>query len=183
MFAAASYLKRTSCSPNFTIRPCSTVRGTRIHAISGSISARHFKNSSLTGSPCSRLINSVGGTFIPAPPFVTAKTPPFLRFPCFRMVETQKRFHSTDKKHGGVENHNHKTNHGEENGHSHSFSVFGHSHSHEEHSRDADQLIAALKGSGACLLGTASTSEFDSLSQQGTVAVTSLLSDSSLISP
>ena len=149
MFAAASYLKRASCGPNFTIRPCSTVSGTRIHANSGSISARRFTNSSLTGSPSGRLINSVGGSFIPA---LTTKTSHFLRFPCVRMVQTQKRFHSTDKKHGGVENHNHKTNHGEENGHSHSFSVFGHSHSHEEHTRDADQLIAALKGSGACYL-------------------------------
>ncbi len=185
---SASNLKRFPYSPNIillTIQSCLTVRRPRIHAVSGSISARYFKNSTLTKSP---RVNSVADSFIPAPPFVTAKKPRFLRFPCIRMVEAQKRFHSTDKKHGGVANRNHETKHttcshrnGEENGNAHSFSIFGHSHE-EEHGRDADQLIAALKGSGERYWGQYRPLSL-TLPWQETVAVTSLLSDSSLISP
>ncbi|PPQ79941.1 hypothetical protein CVT25_003013 [Psilocybe cyanescens] len=54
-----------------------------------------------------------------------------------------------------VKDHKHENNHaGEDHGHddahSHSHSIFGHSHSHGEegHSKDAEQIIAALKGSG-----------------------------------
>lgn len=44
----------------------------------------------------------------------------------------------------------HELEHDHSHSHSHSHSIFGHSHSHGEegHSHDAEQIIAALKGSG-----------------------------------
>ncbi|KAF9566697.1 CDF-like metal transporter [Agrocybe pediades] len=56
--------------------------------------------------------------------------------------------HTEDHKHGNgrVEHDNHDH---DEHSHSHSHSIFGHSHSHgEEHTHDAEQIIAALQGSG-----------------------------------
>ncbi|KAF8967832.1 mitochondrial iron ion transporter [Flammula alnicola] len=52
------------------------------------------------------------------------------------------------KNQNGHENHHHDSDGHEE--HSHSHSIFGHSHSHgeEAHTHDAEQIIAALKGSG-----------------------------------
>jgi hypothetical protein len=46
----------------------------------------------------------------------------------------------------GTNQHAHEHNHD----HTHSHSLFGHSHSHGEegHSHDAEQIIAALKGTG-----------------------------------
>ena len=48
----------------------------------------------------------------------------------------------------GTNQHAHEDNH--DNDHAHSHSLFGHSHSHGEegHSHDAEQIIAALKGTG-----------------------------------
>ena len=91
-------------------------------------------------------------------PFLSTSTAPFT----FKM--TQSRLHST--KHGssptketkpenghksnGHEHHEHGSDHEE---HTHSHSIFGHSHSHGEegHTHDAEQIIAALKGTGAFL--------------------------------
>ncbi|KAF8200910.1 CDF-like metal transporter [Pholiota molesta] len=71
----------------------------------------------------------------------------------------QTRLHSTKKesspsKQPPAENgHNHTNGHEhnehDHDEHTHSHSIFGHSHSHaEEHTHDAEQIIAALKGSG-----------------------------------
>ncbi|KAF9481549.1 mitochondrial iron ion transporter [Pholiota conissans] len=72
----------------------------------------------------------------------------------------QTRSHSTKKessqsKEPAAQNgHEHSTghehhDHDSEHEHTHSHSIFGHSHSHgEEHTHDAEQIIAALKGSG-----------------------------------
>jgi len=98
-------------------------------------------------------------------PFLLAGPSP--RFPRISMVQT--RSHSTkpasDMKTGAIKDHkpaNGKTEshrhdqhehdhaHDHDHEHTHSHSIFGHSHSHgEEHSHDAEQIIAALKGSGA----------------------------------
>jgi hypothetical protein len=87
--------------------------------------------------------------------------------PCLRMPQT--RLHSTKKesspsKQPPAENgHNHTNGHEhnehDHDEHTHSHSIFGHSHSHaEEHTHDAEQIIAALKGSGMSYYHIHSTS-------------------------
>lgn len=90
-------------------------------------------------------------------PLLSSSTAPFP----FKMAQT--RLHSTKNgstptketkpengnKSNGHEHHEHDADHEE---HTHSHSIFGHSHSHGEegHAHDAEQIIAALKGTGAC---------------------------------
>jgi hypothetical protein len=73
--------------------------------------------------------------------------------------------------HDHEHNHEHSDDHDE---HSHSHSLFGHSHSHgpEAHTHDAEQIIAALKGSGT-LSFTPSPSRYSSSFKQVIAEATS----------
>jgi hypothetical protein len=131
--------RRIRCPTNFPsitpVHPCVTLVRTQIHPF------------------------SISQDLIPSPTWIgiSAGRPNFIlplslhrpRFPFVKMV--QNRPYSTERKED-VEKPGHKNGHDHRNNghqHSHSFSLLGHSHPHgEEHARDAEQIIAALKGSG-----------------------------------
>ena len=101
------------------------------------------------------------GTFRPVPAFVATKPSHRSQFPRVGMVLEHRRAHSTGQEtrqhNRNQEDHMEKDDHmcrnghthSHEHNHSHSFPLFGHSHSHhEEHGRDAEKIIEALKGTG-----------------------------------
>jgi len=99
-----------------------------------------------------------GSAFRPVPAFVSAPPSHLSRSPRVGMTLEHRRAHSTENK-NDHEDHTDKNGHKcgkththhEHNNHSHPFPLFGHSHSHsEEHSRDAEKIIEALKGTGLC---------------------------------
>lgn len=90
------------------------------------------------------------------PPTILPLRSPARRFLRVQVGMASARPHSThenDSKSNGVlkQRKTNGHNHEHEHDHSHSHSLFGHSHSHGEeghsHSHDAEQIIAALKGS------------------------------------
>ena len=131
--------RRIRCPTSFLTLssiPCVTLVRTQIHPFSR-LAISQDLIPSLTWIGISSV--SAGG-----PNFILPLSSPRSRFPFVGMV--QKRPYSTEKQEG-VEKRGHKNGHDHQ--HSHSFSLLGHSHPHgEEHARDAEQIIAALKGSG-----------------------------------
>jgi len=97
------------------------------------------------------------GVFRPVPAFVSTPPSHLSQFPRVGMTLEHRRAHSTENK-NDHEDHTDRNGHKcgkhthshEHNDHSH-FPLFGHSHSHsEEHARDAEKIIEALKGTGLC---------------------------------
>lgn len=85
---------------------------------------------------------------------------PYLRMPQTRLHSSKKESgpskQPTENGHNHANGHEHNEHDHDE--HTHSHSIFGHSHSHaEEHTHDAEQIIAALKGSGMSHCRTHST--------------------------
>jgi hypothetical protein len=143
---------------------------TRIHPLSTllihrhSLSLGHYHHHSRTrsaiikaGSGC---INGYGSALRPVPAFVS--TDPLSHFPSIGMLRKHPLSTSENNKVHEKGQHNHmdknahecgnrQSHNNHEHGHSHAFPLFGHSHSHQEgHARDAEKIIAALKGSGLC---------------------------------
>ena len=133
-----------------------TIR-TRIHPCSTFLTSTYPSARSYRLRRPSLIINSGSQSVGPFRP-VPATDP--IHLPCnwcwVRMTLDHRRPHSTSEKckerestmrkngpTGGLDDHTH------DHTHSHPFSLFGHSHSHqEEHARDAEKIIEALKGTG-----------------------------------
>jgi len=148
MFPLPRCCQRIRCQniltfPSITpVHPCVTLVRTQIHPFSKGANSQDLIPS-LTWIGMSSVSAGVPNCTLSLPLHCP-------RFPFVRMV--QKRPYSTERKED-VETPGHKNGHDHGNNghqHSHPFSLLGHSHPHgEEHARDAEQIIAALKGSGA----------------------------------